>query len=109
MKKEHTRQVFIEVSPEFLAALPSTVKVPVSNGWLTREAKLLVDLGMLDKEAWENAMKGKKSEPAVKVEPAVTTANPATPANSMNEPKEEKAAFRVVTPDFDDDENSADD
>jgi hypothetical protein len=109
-----TRQVFVEVSPEFLATFPSSVKIPVSKGFLDREAPLLVSLGLIDGEKLSEAMSGIKVKTTVpqasiavdsEEQSKRSDSDPEQPKRSETrtsgmaperEEKEEKTSFRLV-------------
>ncbi len=103
-----TRQVFVEISPEFLATFPSSVKIPVSKGFLDREAPLLVSLGLIDGEKLREAMSGIKAKKTISADserPKRSDSDPEQPKRSderasamapEREEKEEKTSFRLV-------------
>jgi hypothetical protein len=110
-----TRQVFVEVSPEFLATFPSSVKIPVSKGFLDREAPLLVSLGLIDGEKLSEAMSGIKAKKAVpqasiaadseeQSKRSDQRASGMAPEREEKEESESKTTFRLVEIAEDDDE-----
>lgn len=92
-----TRQVFVEVSPEFLATFPSSVKIPVSKGFLDREAPLLVSLGLIDGEKLSEAMSGIKTKESktVRAEMAGQNDSESLKRSESGQPKRSESETRT--------------